>query len=102
MTPLKMGPTEWAMLLVLAALWGGSFLFNGIAVRELPTLTIVALRVGLAAAVLWAVVIALKRPLPQQRHVWMAFLGMGILNNVIPFCLMFGGSIRSHRALHRS
>lgn len=89
--PLKMGPVEWGMLLLLAALWGGSFLFNGIAVRELPTLTIVALRVGLAAIVLWGIVIVLKRHLPTQPQVWLAFLGMGLLNNVIPFCLIVWG-----------
>lgn len=88
---LRMGPLEWGMLLVLAALWGGSFLFNGMAVRELPTLTIVALRVGLAALILWAVVIALRRPLPREVHIWLAFLGMGFLNNVIPFCLIVWG-----------
>lgn len=85
---LNMGPVEWGMLLILAALWGGSFLFNAIAVQDLPTLTIVALRVGLAAVVLWAIVIALRRPLPQKWHIWLAFLGMGFLNNVIPFCLI--------------
>ena len=90
-SPLKMGAVEWGMLALLAALWGGSFLFNAIAVRELPTLTIVALRVGLAATVLWTIVIVLKRPLPQERHIWLAFLGMGFLNNVIPFCLIVWG-----------
>ena len=32
---------EWGLLIALSALWGGSFLFNGILVRELPPLTIV-------------------------------------------------------------
>ena len=31
---VPMGGREWAMLLALAVLWGGSFFFNGIAVRE--------------------------------------------------------------------
>ena len=34
-----MGGREWAMLLALSVLWGGSFFFNGVAVRELPLLT---------------------------------------------------------------
>ena len=42
------------MLLALSVLWGGSFFFTGIAVKELPPLTIVVLRVGLAAAILFA------------------------------------------------
>ncbi len=46
---------EWTMLLALSVLWGGSFFFNGIAVKELPPLTIVVLRVGVAALILMVV-----------------------------------------------
>lgn len=90
-TNLSMGAAEWAMLLLLSVLWGGSFFFVGVAVRDLPTLTIVGLRVGLAAVVLWGVVAALGRPLPREIGVWLAFLGMGVLNNVIPFGLIVWG-----------
>lgn len=86
-----MGPVEWSMLLTLSVLWGGSFFFVGVAVRELPTLTIVALRVGLAALVLWGAVAALGPPVPRSPVVWVAFLGMGVLNNVIPFTLIVWG-----------
>lgn len=41
-----MGPAEWAMLLALSVIWGGSFFFFAIAVTALPTFTIVALRLG--------------------------------------------------------
>lgn len=88
---LSMGSSEWAMLLLLSVLWGGSFFFVGMAVRDLPTLTIVVLRVGLAALVLWVVIARLKRPVPRDPHVWTAFFGMGVLNNVIPFCLIVWG-----------
>ena len=46
------------MLWVLSLLWGGSFLFNEIALQGLPALTIVWGRVALAAAILWAVLLA--------------------------------------------
>ncbi|WP_243628186.1 DMT family transporter [Rhodovulum sp. BSW8] len=88
---LTMGRAEWAMLLALSVLWGGSFLFVGIAVAELPTLTLVWLRVALAALVLWAAVAATGRRLPRVPRVWAAFLGMGLLNNVIPFSLIVAG-----------
>lgn len=86
--PLSMGLSEWTMLLVLSVLWGGSFLFVAIAVPELPTFTIVALRVGLAALALWAYALATGRPVPRYARVWTAFLGMGFLNNVVPFSLI--------------
>src|SRR5829696_886354 len=55
--PIKtaMGAREWAMLIALSILWGGSFLFVGVAVKELPPLTITAMRLGLAALALAAV-----------------------------------------------
>lgn len=90
-TGLSMGSVEWAMLILLSVLWGGSFFFVGVAVKDLPTLTIVALRVGLAAVVLWGIVAMLGRPLPRSPQAWLAFLGMGVLNNVIPFGLIVWG-----------
>ena len=44
---------EWGLLLLLSLLWGGSFFFVGVAVKELPPLTIVAARVTIAATLLW-------------------------------------------------
>ncbi len=86
-----MGPAEWAMLLGLSLLWGGSFFFVELALRDLPTLTIVALRVGLAAIALWGLVAALGRPVPRRAGVWLAFLGMGLTNNAVPFGLIVWG-----------
>lgn len=82
---------EWGLLIALSLLWGGSFLFNGILVRELPTLTIVAARVALAALALWTVVRLAGHAVPRSREVWLAFLGMGVLNNIIPFSLIVWG-----------
>lgn len=88
---LTMGAIEWAMLIVLSILWGGSFFFVGVAVQELPTLSIVVLRVSLAALFLWSTVAFLGRVVPRKKEVWIAFLGMGFLNNVIPFTLIVWG-----------
>jgi drug/metabolite transporter (DMT)-like permease len=82
---------EWGMLLALSILWGASFFFVGVAIKELPLLTIVALRVGLAALILNAVAVALGMRMPRERGPWLAFLGMGLLNNVAPFCLIVWG-----------
>ncbi|WP_418114794.1 DMT family transporter [Vibrio scophthalmi] len=87
----SMNARVWAMLLGLSLLWGGSFFFVGVAVRELPPLTIVTLRVGLAAITLWLVVLVSGIRLPSDPKVWRSFLGMGLLNNVIPFALIVWG-----------
>src|SRR5579863_4766420 len=86
-----MTPTEWAMLLTLSLFWGGSFFFVGVAVKELPPLTIVALRVSLAALILWSCAPLLGLVIPRRRDVAIAFLGMGLMNNAIPFCLIVWG-----------
>lgn len=83
-----MSAAAWGMLIVLSVLWGGSFFFNGVAVRELPTFTVVVSRVTIAATILWSVILLTGQPLPRGRAVWAAFFGMGILNNVIPFSLI--------------
>tara|TARA_B110000240_G_scaffold179437_1_gene209667 strand:+ start:9227 stop:10135 length:909 start_codon:yes stop_codon:yes gene_type:complete len=86
-----MGMREWLMLITLSLLWGGSFFFVGVAVVELPPLTIVTLRVGLAAITLWIIVLFMGLSLPKSPNVWVAFLIMGLLNNVIPFSLIVWG-----------
>ena len=86
-----MNRREWAMLVTLSVLWGGSFFFAEIALESLPPLTIVTLRVGLAAITLWLVVLALKLPIPNSTPIWIAFLTMGLLNNVLPFSLIVWG-----------
>lgn len=83
-----MGATEWAMLVALSVLWGGSFFFNAIAVKELPPFTFVFLRVGIGSLVLLAVIRFLGQHLPRDWKVWLQFMGMGVLNNIIPFCLI--------------
>ncbi len=86
-----MSSREWAMLIALSALWGGSFFFIGVMVKELPTLTIVVGRVLLAALILLAVLKASGAAIPTSRTVWLAFFGMGFLNNVVPYTLIVWG-----------
>lgn len=86
-----MTPIEWAMLLALSLLWGGSFFFTEVALRELPPFTLVALRVGLAAVILNLVVLTFGLRMPRDGRFWAASLGMGLLNNAVPFCLIVWG-----------
>lgn len=83
----------WAEMLVLALIWGGSFLSIRIALDEISPLMSVAHRVTLAMLVLWVVVAMMRIPLPRNPRIWFAFLVMGLLNNVIPFILMAWGQM---------
>jgi drug/metabolite transporter (DMT)-like permease len=86
-----MTPLEWGLLITLSIVWGGSYFFNAIAVRELPTFTVVMGRVGLAALILLIAMRALGKKMPNDKKIWAAFFGMALLNNVIPFSLIVWG-----------
>lgn len=79
------------MLLALSTVWGGSFFFNEIAVKDLPVFTVVVSRVALAAIILLIIMRLRGERLPQDRRVWTAFFAMGLLNNAIPFSLIVWG-----------
>ncbi len=87
----RMTALEWGMVVTLSFLWGGSFFFNGMAVRELPTLTVVVVRVALAAAILSIALRLMSVAMPRDPAVWRAFFGMALLNNVVPFTLIVWG-----------
>jgi EamA-like transporter family. len=74
---MKMDTLDWVMLITLATVWGGSFLFNAVLVSELPVLTIVAIRVTLAALALWVFVRVTGRIVPRSASVWGALLVLG-------------------------
>jgi drug/metabolite transporter (DMT)-like permease len=87
---------EWALLLALSILWGGSFFFNAIALAELTPLTIVAIRVTIGAALLYVTLKVSGGWMPRGRVAWRAFAVMGVLNNIVPFILLAWG--QSHVA----
>lgn len=87
----SMTSNEWLLLIILAIIWGGSFFFVGVAVEALPPLTIVSLRVSLAALSLLSIVYFTGASMPTDLKVWVAFIFMSILNNVIPFSLIVWG-----------
>jgi drug/metabolite transporter (DMT)-like permease len=80
-----------AMLLSLATVWGGSFFFAEIALREVPPLTITLHRVIWAVPILALIVLLKGIAVPYSIRVWGAYLVMGALNNAIPFSLIFWG-----------
>jgi drug/metabolite transporter (DMT)-like permease len=82
---------DWSLLGVLSVLWGGSFFFNGLALKELPPLTLVFLRVFLAALILLPLVRAYRIGLPNGLAGWKPFFAVAFFNNVVPFSLIVMG-----------
>ncbi|MGE0151849.1 MAG: DMT family transporter [Reyranellaceae bacterium] len=90
---MRMQAGEWGLLTVLGLLWGGSFVFTAVAVAELPPLTLSALRYGLSALLLcgWMALRGVRVRLTIGLGV--AFLVMGLLNNLLPFSLIAFGQL---------
>ena len=86
-----MGIKEWGLIIILSILWGGSFFFEGVAVKEMPPLTIVLCRVALASIILLVIVYLKGDKMPSSPGLWGAFIIMGALNNLIPFSLIVWG-----------
>jgi len=89
--PAAMSLRNWAMLILLGAIWGGSFFFARIAVAEIQPLTLVLFRVAIAAAALHVYLaargISFRSALPFAG----GFVLLAMLNNVVPFSLIFAG-----------
>jgi drug/metabolite transporter (DMT)-like permease len=90
-SPKAADTKSWAMLLLLSLVWGGSFLFIAIAVKELEPLQIVFARVVIAAVFIVPVHFILQGRIPTDRRIWIAAGGMSIMNNIIPFTLITWG-----------
>src|SRR6267154_1416303 len=82
---------DWSLLGVLSVLWGGSFFFNGLALKELPPLTLVLLRVALGALFLLPLVRAYRIEFPKGIAGWKPFFAVAFFNNLLPFSLIVMG-----------
>ena len=87
-----MRPRDFAGLILLGALWGGSFLFIRVTVPALGPFFLVELRVGLAVVVLVLYALAIGR-VPKIRSRWRSFLVLGFLNAAVPFSLISAAEI---------
>lgn len=77
----------WALVIGLGAVWGCSFLFNAILIREISPLWVSAGRVTIGALICWAYFLGTRRILPRDPMVYPQLLLLGIINYAIPFAL---------------
>ena len=82
---------DWLLLIVLSVLWGGSFFFNSLVLRDLPPFTTVFLRVALAALILLPGLWIYRLSFPKGILGWKPFFAVALFNNVLPFSLIVTG-----------
>lgn len=75
-------------LMVLALLWGPSFLFVKVAVQDIPPVTLVAMRVSMAAMILYVILRVQRQSLPRSASTWKHFAVMGLTFHALPFVLL--------------
>jgi drug/metabolite transporter (DMT)-like permease len=92
-TTLSMGAAKWLVLLLTAAMLGSAFLFAKVAVREVPPLTIAAVRAGFAVPVVWVFMRLNGLRLPAPGAAWRPLILIGLLAGAIPFAAIALGQL---------
>lgn len=83
MTPIK----RFLLIVALTCMWSPSFLFIKLAVQDIPPLTVVSLRVTLAAVILGAVLLWHRRGFPLDMSFWVRTALMAFFSSALPFSL---------------
>jgi drug/metabolite transporter (DMT)-like permease len=84
---------DWMLIVLLSLVWGGSFFFAEIALLAFGPLSVVALRVSIAAAILLIIMRLRGIPVPSGSEAWTGLAIMGLINNVVPFSLIVWGQV---------
>lgn len=78
---------DWLTIILLGAVWGCSFVFNAVLIREIGPIWVTTFRVGIGALGCWAFLIALRKPVPRDPALWLQLAALGVLAYAIPFAL---------------
>ena len=82
------GLERWLLLLILSIGWGSSYLFQDEAVGELAPLGVTALRLAVAAAIVYLLLRMRGLRLPRDARPWIFFFAIGLVGNLLPFTLI--------------
>lgn len=78
---------DWFWIIALGAIWGFSFVFNAVLIREIGPLWVTTLRVSIGALGCWVVLFALRKSIPRDPKLWLQLGALGLLSYAIPFAL---------------
>ncbi len=82
---------HWVMLLALVVMWGSSFGLTKIAVSTASADSVVAARLLVAGVFLVGLLFASGKRVPRDGRVWLAFMAMAVMGNVLPYWLISWG-----------
>lgn len=82
---------ELGLLVLLASLWGSSYLFIKVALETIPPVTLIAVRVSIAALFLLLVIRLKKEKLPRDARSWRLLLVQSFLSSIGAWTLLAWG-----------
>lgn len=83
--------TEYALLMLVATLWGASYVWVKIGLATIPPLTLMTVRVIIAGALLLSVLHWRKVEIPRDPAIWRIYARQGLLSMALPFALVAWG-----------
>lgn len=82
---------DYFLLVLLAAIFGGSFMLTKVAVLEIPAATLVGIRLAIAAVIFLVVMVVVGQRLPKFGKIWVVIFGAALFGNALPFFLIAWG-----------
>jgi len=89
---LQRRPGDWLLLAALVVFWGSSFALTKVAVASIPPLWVVALRLAIAAMLLWGVALGRGLRMPRDWTSWAWFAWLALTGSFVPFLLISWGT----------
>ncbi len=90
---------DYSLLTGLAVIFASSFIFTDISVRDIPPFTVVTMRLGIAAIILYSLMIFSKQRLPSGGRIWVYIIASAAFGNAIPFSLISWGQVEVEAGL---
>ena len=84
---------DYGLLIGLSIIFGSSFIFTGLSVRDIPPFTVVTLRLGIALVILFSLMTLSKQQLPAPGRIWIFIISSAIFGNALPFSLISWGQV---------
>lgn len=85
------GASDYALLILLSAIWGSSFIFITLAVETVPAASSTVVRLAVGALTMIVIARMARQAMPRGARVWMTICLAGLFGNALPFTLISWG-----------
>ncbi|OUS18621.1 hypothetical protein A9Q97_00670 [Rhodospirillales bacterium 47_12_T64] len=90
---------QYALLVLLGAIWGSSFFLIKITLETVTPVTLTAFRLFFAFLALSALMLALGKRFPTDIQTWRRYIIIAVTGNIVPFVLISWGELHIESGL---